>query len=174
MPPQNGVWCFKSSACPGTNNLTHRKPRCQIQRSWCQRLSLGGDLEPKFWKMGTKLNPKGLPGFEWLSGAPWCSVSGPQRAERQPGGNEGQMTAAILLGRAVAHEEPMEWAQQWAQATPCLLVTLMPCRLLPSPGGKHSRDRLPRTGRWEVVSNLTRKMGHCVPPAGIWPAGFSS
>lgn len=46
------------------------------------------------------------------------------------------MAAAILLGKALAQEEPMEWAQDWAQATPGLLVALMPSRLLPSPGGK--------------------------------------
>lgn len=82
------------------------------------------------------------------------------------------MAAAILLGRAMAHEEPMEWAQEWAQATPRLLGALMPCRLLPSPGGKALEGQAAENRKVGSCAQAHREDGSLCPSCGHLASGL--
>lgn len=145
MSPQNDVWFFKLAACPGVKNPpvgTH----CLIPRSWHQHLSLGMGVawSPSSGKWGQSWTLKGLCGFERPSGAPLCSVPGPQRAE--PGRNESEQLQPFCR-EGLWPVRSQQNGLGWAQARPPPLGSPMPLQVSSQPWWKALGDKLPRQVR---------------------------
>lgn len=114
--------------------------------------------QPKFWKMGTKLDSlKVLSAFGWLSGAPLCSLSGP----KEPKDHEDGVRVKWLSHSprmAYGREKPVEGVQKW------VIWDVLPALVEKQSLGQAVWDSGNCVHAHPIASS--REMDHCVPPAG--------